>query len=83
MAQEGYQFAQSLMVVPRGATVAIPNNDNDYHDIYFIMRIVGSDVPMLRIKSPNNNYSYLIGTVSVDCVPSGYYDYNICTTPAL
>lgn len=55
---------------------------NDYHDIYFIMRIVGSDVPMLRIKSPNNNYSYLIGTVSVDCVPSGYYDYNICTTPA-
>jgi len=56
---------------------------NDYYDIYLIMRIIGSDVPMLRIKSPNNNYSYLIGTVSVDCVPSGYYDYNICTTPAL
>jgi plastocyanin len=38
MGQEGYQFSQSLMVVPRGSTVAFPNHDNDYHNIFSLSR---------------------------------------------
>ena len=52
MAQEGYQFAQSLMVVPRGATVAFPNNDNDYHDIYSLSR--GNKFNVNRYKKGEN-----------------------------
>lgn len=59
------------------------NLTDNYVDIYLIVKITGTtDVPSLRIKSPNNNYSYIIGTVSADCVPSGYYDLGICLTPA-
>lgn len=31
--QEGYQFSQSLLIVPVGAKVEFPNLDNDYHNI--------------------------------------------------
>lgn len=59
------------------------NLTDDYVDIYLVVRIMGTtDVPSLRIKSVNNNYSYIIGTVSADCVPSGYYDLGVCLSPA-
>ncbi len=48
------------------------NLTDDYQRIDLIMKVVGSDIPMLRIKSPNNSYSFLIGTVSVDCIPTDF-----------
>ncbi len=57
----------------------LPDN---YIQVSLVVKIIGSEIPSLRIKSPNNNYSYIIGTVSADCVPSGYYDLGICLTPA-
>jgi plastocyanin len=38
LSQEGYQFAHSLIIVPRGTTVEFPNNDNDYHNVYSLSR---------------------------------------------
>lgn len=45
---------------------------NDYYKIDLIMRIIGSDVPYLKIVSPNSSISYLKGVVSADCIPTGY-----------
>lgn len=38
LTQQGYQFAQSLLVVPRGTAVEFPNNDNDYHNVFSLSR---------------------------------------------
>lgn len=38
LGQEGYHFAQSLLVVPVGTKVFFPNNDPDYHNIYSLSR---------------------------------------------
>lgn len=38
LAQENYQFVKSLIVVPRGATVAFPNKDQNYHNIYSLSK---------------------------------------------
>lgn len=38
LAQQGYQFANSLLVVTRGTTIEFPNNDNDYHNIYSLSK---------------------------------------------
>ncbi|MES2475551.1 MAG: carboxypeptidase regulatory-like domain-containing protein [Verrucomicrobiota bacterium] len=38
LAQQGYQFAQRLLIVPRGTTVEFPNDDNDYHNIFSLSR---------------------------------------------
>lgn len=69
MAQEGYQFAQSLMVVPRGATVAFPNKDNDYHDIYSLSR--GNKFNVNRYKKGENPVPVVVfknpGFVRLNC----------------
>lgn len=36
--QQGYQFAQSLLVVPRGGTVEFPNDDPDFHNVFSLSR---------------------------------------------
>lgn len=38
LTQQGYQFAQSMLVVPRGTTVEFPNDDPDYHNIFSLSR---------------------------------------------
>ena len=38
LAQQGYQFAHSLLVVSRGTTVEFPTNDNDYHNVFSLSR---------------------------------------------
>lgn len=38
LAQQGYQFSSSLIVVPRGTIVEFPNNDNDYHNVFSLSR---------------------------------------------
>lgn len=38
LGQEGYQFAQSLLIVPVGTRVFFPNQDPDYHNIYSLSR---------------------------------------------
>ena len=36
--QLGYQFARSLIVVPRGTAIEFPNNDPDYHNVFSLSR---------------------------------------------
>lgn len=38
LTQKDYQFGRSLLVVPRGATVAFPNEDDDYHNVYSLSK---------------------------------------------
>ena len=38
LAQKGYQFTNSLIVVPKGTTVFFPNQDNDHHNVYSLSR---------------------------------------------
>lgn len=54
-----------------------------YFNVSLIVKIIGTDIPRLRIVTTNGNYVYLIGTVSVDCVPSGYIDLNTSSIPVL
>lgn len=59
------------------------NVDNNYMNISFIVRVYGSEIPYLRIKSPYNNYSYLKGTISASCLPTGFTEIPISDTPDL
>lgn len=52
LAQKNYQFAQSLLIVPRGTSVEFPNNDNDYHNIYSLSRAQNFDIGRYK-KSEN------------------------------
>jgi len=38
LSQSNYRFEKPLLVIPTGATVAFPNNDPDYHNIYSLSR---------------------------------------------
>ena len=38
LTQKGYQFGQSMLVVPVGTTVAFPNEDPDYHNVFSLSR---------------------------------------------
>ena len=38
LTQKGYQFGQSLLIVPLGATVSFPNEDPDYHNVFSLSR---------------------------------------------
>lgn len=38
LTQKGYQFGQSLLIVPLGATVSFPNEDPDYHTVFSLSR---------------------------------------------
>jgi plastocyanin len=44
LSQKDYQFAQSLLIIPRGTAVEFPNNDNDYHNIFSLSRVKRFDV---------------------------------------
>ena len=44
LSQEGYQFAQSLLVLSRGTTVEFPNKDSDYHNIGSLSRTKRFDI---------------------------------------
>lgn len=53
-----------------------------YGQIDLILQVIGSEIPELRIESPNGNLSYIKGTVSADCEPSGYTSIIYCDVPA-
>jgi plastocyanin len=38
LTQQGYQFAQSLLVVPLRTTVEFPNDDPDFHNVFSLSR---------------------------------------------
>ncbi len=38
LAQSGYQFSKSLIIVPKNTTVFFPNNDDDYHNVFSLSR---------------------------------------------
>lgn len=38
LTQKGYQFAQSLIVVPLHTTVEFPNDDSDFHNVFSLSR---------------------------------------------
>lgn len=59
------------------------NIDTDYMSISFIVRVYGTEIPYLRLKSPYNYYSYLKGTISASCLPTGFVEIPIGDTPAL
>lgn len=48
------------------------NVDTNYMNISFIIRILGSAIPSLRLVSPYGNTSYIKGTVSASCLPTGF-----------
>lgn len=47
-AQEGYQFAKHLLIIPTGTTVYFPNNDQDYHNVYSLSRTKRFDLGRYR-----------------------------------
>ena len=38
LSQINYQFSNSLIIVPTGASITFPNNDPDYHNIYSLSK---------------------------------------------
>jgi hypothetical protein len=58
------------------------NVDTNYMTISFIIRVLGSEIPSLRLISPYSNVSYIQGTVSASCLPSGFVEIPIDETPA-
>lgn len=38
LTQKGYQFGQSLLIVPLGTEVTFPNEDPDYHNVFSLSR---------------------------------------------
>jgi plastocyanin len=44
LSQKDYQFAQSLVIVPRGTTVEFPNDDPDYHNVFSLSRVLRFDL---------------------------------------
>jgi hypothetical protein len=44
-----------------------------------IMQVLGSEIPMIRIKSADGTtYLYLLGVETVDSLPEGYIELNTC-----
>ena len=66
----------------KATAMKITDLTNSRIQIDIIIRIMGADIPELRIKSPNNDYSYIKGTVSADCVPTGYTGVLFCDDAA-
>lgn len=55
---------------------------NNYENMSIMVRIVGADVPSLRIISPAGNYSYIIGIVQTDCtLPVDFTPIEVCEIP--
>ncbi|TAG10363.1 MAG: hypothetical protein EAZ42_03975 [Verrucomicrobia bacterium] len=50
--QKNYQFAQSMLVIPRGTVVEFPNEDPDYHNIFSLSRTERFDLG--RFKKDEN-----------------------------
>ncbi len=55
--------------------------DTNYMNLSYIIRVYGSEIPSLRLLSPYGNYSYIKGTVSASCLPSGFTEIPINETP--
>jgi len=58
------------------------NVDTNYMTVSFIIRVLGSEIPSLRLISPYGNVSYIKGTVSASCLPTGFTEIPIDETPA-
>jgi len=50
LAQKNYQFASSLIVIPKGTTVTFPNKDPDYHNIYSLSKTKRFDLGRYKAK---------------------------------
>lgn len=55
------------------------NADTNYMNISFIVRVFGSEIPSLRLVSPYGNTSYIKGTVSSSCLPTGFSEIPVDT----
>lgn len=52
---------------------------DDYYS--FILRIIGPDIPELKIKNTDNtNFIYIKGLVELSAVPTGYTPVDLCET---
>lgn len=69
LTQKDYQFGRSLLVVPRGATVEFPNEDDDYHNVYSLSK--GSRFDLGRYKKgaapPPNVTFHQAGLIRLSC----------------
>ncbi len=59
----------------------IAHVDTNYMNISFIIRVLGSEIPSLRLVSPYGNYSYIKGTVSASCLPTDFIEIPVDETP--
>ena len=57
--------------------------DTNYVTISFIIKVLGSEIPSFRLLSPYGNYSYIKGTVSSSCLPTGFTEIPVSDTPTL
>ena len=69
LTQKDYQFGRSLLVVPCGATVEFPNEDDDYHNVYSLSK--GSRFDLGRYKKgaappPNVTFNQA-GLIRLSC----------------
>lgn len=69
LTQANYQFSNSLIVIPKGTSVAFPNNDSDYHNIYSLSRAKSFDLG--RYKKSENPAPVVtfdkLGFISLHC----------------
>ena len=67
MAQEGRTFAPPLLVVPLGATVAFPNRDAYYHNVFSPGPATGFDLGLYRGGIAKTVTVQNVGVVPVYC----------------
>jgi plastocyanin len=69
MPQRGYQFTNSLMIVPRGTTILFPNEDADYHNVFSLSRTARFDLGRYKKDEPEvPQYTFKnCGVVRLQC----------------
>lgn len=53
---------------------------DNYYQIDLVVKVTGTDIPELKIESPNGNLTYIVGVSSL-CVPIGFYELQYCPVP--
>ncbi len=63
-------------------SISSAGSSANYNNISFVFRILGTEIPSLRLKSNFSNYSYIKGTTSI-ALPDGYIEIPIPVSPPL
>jgi plastocyanin len=69
LSQRDYQFAQSMVIVPRGTTIEFPNDDPDYHNVFSLSRVLRFDLGRYKkseVPPPSVTFS-APGLVRLQC----------------